>query len=605
MLRNKILGIAITVLTHAAAFAQPYVAHTIDFRDSANATLVAGNTDNLATLLIDGYLTGALRGYRFDIGREVLKRAPLPPALIPPPWDKAKTYFTGDRVTYQGVFFELVREEEKPVPTVSSAWVRATILGEPVSTRYYWPALADTLSRQDFLKAMVAEEPQQFSTWWSDMRYYVTDRVTLNGRNYEARTDNENRSPERYPDDWYATREGSLVLVRMEDCSAVRVLSRLRERDGMKTAEPVMLSVLVNDHALEFFRSLGLHFYFSDVIQYLNRLAQQPLLYASETGYLGQNRLVLNDTRTTALLYKLQAGLKQKKIKLSKKMIVSPRLYQQFVSTRVLETPSQWTVFQKPVAGDLVLVHSRSTGFTYSAQVVASIPAAMITAMLPAQRPELVTYSEALTRNLFNQTVYDSLKLDSLAPVAATFVKPAPAPASFFWLERYDARIDSADQEVQAKLLNVWSAVQAAFGEKQLKPKFPVQSFYPCRLGIRGTLEFNRVTWQYPPDYSFSQPDQLQMSTLEVPVRFTECSVTYKQAVNPGEAGARCSPYEVSFTFMIRGSEYPVSYTMLWSEVKQALKGYAAEADGFVADVERGELNFVKHEVMYGVMVGG
>jgi hypothetical protein len=302
------------------------------------------------------------------------------------------------------------------------------------------------------------------------------------------------------------------------------------------------------------------------------------------------------------LLYKLQAGLKQKKIKLSKKMIVSPQLYQQFVSTPVLETASQWTVFQKPVTGDVVLVHSNSTGLTDSARVVATMPVTKFTAMLPAQGPELFTYSEALTHNLFNIQAYDTLKLDSLAPVPAAFVKPAPAPASFFWLERYDARIDSADRQLQTNLLNVWSALRAAFGEKQLQPKFPVQSFYPCRLGVRGILEFDWVTLEFPPDYSFSQPEPLQADAPEAPVRFTGCSVTYQQAVSADKAGARCSPYEVSFTFMIHGSEYPVTYTLVWSEVKRALNGYSAEAAEFVTDVERGKMSFLEHEVVYGVM---
>lgn len=593
---KKLLVVLLLALISYAGFSQTYVVRVIDFRDSINSKLVDNNTDNLATLLINGYLSGAVSGYKFNIGQKVLKRAPLSADQTPPPWNPNQSYFIDDRVSYKGMFFICVREAEKPVPTVSDAWRQISLLGMPISTRYYFPSLEDTLSKQDFLRALIASEPTLFDPWYKEYTYYANDVVEFNGRNYEAITDNENKLPSVNPADWQLTQQGSMIMYSLQDLSAVAVLSQLQENQKVNTAEPVMLSILVNDLQLGFNRQLGLHFYFEDVIHYLNQLKLQPLLYSSEKGHLGPSHIVSHDTRKTVLLHTLKDGLTSKKIKPGKKMIVHKTNYAEFLAELTFAEPSmRWNFFINP-SGDFVLMDQ--------AVAVGIIPIAKLKSIFPVNTPRLFTYSEALTDTLLHTTSYNKLRYDSLKPVKVVRVNPVPPPQTFFWLETYKFNIDSAELKTQEKFLHIWTSLQQAFYKKQLQPKNPARTFFPCKLGVSQSLAFYKHTYTFAPDYQLSYPDQFQVDSLEAPAWFTDCSVTYKKTATRSNPDTSYTPFEISFQFMTwNGTEHrPVTYTLRWSDVKNTLRGYSPQADEFIIDVVLAKFNFYQSEVLYGVI---
>lgn len=597
---KKLLVILLLVWTSCTGFAQTYVVSKIDFRDSINSKLIAPNTDNLSILLVDGYLSGSLPGYKFDIGEEVLKRAPLTADRTPPPWNAKKDYFIDDRVSYKDKFYRLNWEANKPVPTRDEAWSEITLEGFPISTRYYFPTLEDTLSKQDFLRAMVAIEPTLFDPWHKEYSYYVNDVAEFNGRNYEASTDNEGKSPADNPDIWHPTSQGSMILHSMRDFNSVQVLSQ-QQNNGAQ--EPVMLSILVYDDRYGASLSIGLYFYFKDAIQYLNQVKQQPLLYTSETGYLGPAKVVLDNTRRFLLLNKLKENLISKKIKLDKKMIASKTRYEEFLAEPMFaEPPLRWNIFQKPNGDFVLLDQAFKDDILITSNTVAIIPAAKLQRIFPAHNPKFITYSEALTSSMLHITPDDTVHYDTLEPVEIVHIKPEPARENFFWLESYNIRIDSTDQKTQEKFSGIWSLLQQAFDKNQLQPKSPLRTFFPCKLGAFTGLEFYNRTLTFTPDYEFNNANQF-VDSLAVPEWFTEFSVTYKKTTTQNNPITSYTPVEITFQFMTRwrGDHWPVTHTLDWSDVKKILRDLPQSTE-FITGIEQRTLNFSQSEVVYGVI---
>jgi hypothetical protein len=610
MLHKKLaLVFLLTTLLPLTSFSQrTYFIQTIDFNDSINSKRITSNTDNLATILIDGYLTGTLPAYQFSIGEEVLKRAPLSPDFIPPKWESKypSPYFIGDRVSYEGQYFECVQESSAATPpTRSDTWQKITLLGEPISTRYYFPTPGDTLRKKDFLAAMVMEEPIQFASWYREYEYYEADIVTYNGRNYEALKNNSDKAPATNPDTWQPTSQGSLRLYSPREFTIIRLLSHREEVAGQVIMNPMMLSMMVYDDNRGFAKSIGLHFYFSDVVQYLDKV-KQPMLYISETGYLGQSRFVLTEERKVVLLNTIKSSLKSKKFKLNKKLITSPTRYNEFLTgPEITEPLGRWDIFQNLVTGNLHLTERKTTENFVSVSIpVAVIPAASFNSILPPNNITFTTLGEAISGSLLHAVDYDTLQLDSLTPLSSTRVTRSKAVQKFFWLESYKSTIDSLDNKSQAQLLNIWNTLSNAFNKKELTLKNPSQSFYPCRFGVLEEIHFGNSDWTFDPDYQFGYSDKLVVDSLDKPISFTQYAVTYKKMIStqtkPGTIDYM--PFEISFLFFPAGDNYyPITYTMRWNEVKNALLKSAAFSE-FINGVERATINFSGTEIVYGVL---
>jgi hypothetical protein len=199
---------------------------------------------------------------------------------------------------------------------------------------------------------------------------------------------------------------------------------------------------------------------------------------------------------------------------------------------------------------------------------------------------------------------YDTLQRDSLPPLNATVVSPSKSVQKFFWLESYKVTVDSSDSKSQTQLLNIWNVLSKAFSKKELELKNPTQSFYPCQFGVSEKLEFYRAEWPFAPDYQFGYSDKLVVDSLNKPVSFAQYAVTYKKMIStqtkPGTIDYM--PFEISFLFFPAGDNYyPITYTMRWSEVKNALLKSEAFSE-FINGVELATINFSGSEIMYGVI---
>jgi gliding motility associated protien GldN len=75
--------------------------------------------------------------------------------------------------------------------------------------------LADSVTRKkskaDFLNDLVAQQGTAFDAWDPAKDYYQADRITFNGKTYEAIVDSKGKNPAASANDWQATTAGGAV----------------------------------------------------------------------------------------------------------------------------------------------------------------------------------------------------------------------------------------------------------------------------------------------------------------------------------------------------------------------------------------------------------
>ncbi|MGE0770247.1 MAG: gliding motility protein GldN [Cyclobacteriaceae bacterium] len=101
---------------------------------------------------------------------------------------------------------------------------------------YQKDSLTTRIPKDEFNASMVSVQGTTYPAWSPTQDFYFGDRATINGKNYEALTDNRGKNPETSPDDWQATTAGKAIeflpseiykLTMMEDLIFDRRRSRL------------------------------------------------------------------------------------------------------------------------------------------------------------------------------------------------------------------------------------------------------------------------------------------------------------------------------------------------------------------------------------------
>ncbi|HRW98819.1 MAG TPA: hypothetical protein P5280_04980, partial [Cyclobacteriaceae bacterium] len=75
---------------------------------------------------------------------------------------------------------------------------------------YYKDSVTRKMPKDEFLGALVAQQGQTFPAWDPGQDWYSGDRVTYNGKNYEAIVDSRGSNPEG-SQDWQQTSAGKAV----------------------------------------------------------------------------------------------------------------------------------------------------------------------------------------------------------------------------------------------------------------------------------------------------------------------------------------------------------------------------------------------------------
>lgn len=76
---------------------------------------------------------------------------------------------------------------------------------------YYKDSVNRKMPKDEFLNSLVAQQGQTFPVWNPTQDWYQGDRVTVNGKNYEALIDSRGSNPETTPADWQQTSAGKPV----------------------------------------------------------------------------------------------------------------------------------------------------------------------------------------------------------------------------------------------------------------------------------------------------------------------------------------------------------------------------------------------------------
>lgn len=76
---------------------------------------------------------------------------------------------------------------------------------------YYKDSVNRKMPKDEFLGALVSQQGQVFPEWNPSSDWYSGDRVTYNGKNYEALVDSRGSNPANTPNDWQATSAGKAI----------------------------------------------------------------------------------------------------------------------------------------------------------------------------------------------------------------------------------------------------------------------------------------------------------------------------------------------------------------------------------------------------------
>lgn len=592
----KNVYLVFSLLTVLSTAAQPTFYHKqIDLRDSANATLVNSYTDHLGTILIDAYLKGAINGYKVDVGEEVLKRAPVQLDLFMV-WEPNEFYYQGDIVRYKERLYVLQTGEiaDANPPSQNSRWKEAMVEGDPVSTRYYFPTLQDTLSKTQFLEKMIRYFPVQYDAWNQQNTYYPGDVVMFKGRSYEAIRDANGVSPENN-EYWEASYQGMLQLYQPMEIRGVSILY-----DGsVEPHQPQMISLLKYNQDMGILEPLGLHFYFADVIQYLNTI-DQPMLYNNQSGNLGYPQLVIDDVNQPSMISQLREAIKTKKVKIDKKKIINATEFSQFLGATNDELSSAWRIRQDLTTSDIVLGRYYTGETDYTIEPVASFSWKSVESVF--NKEEFNTYRSFLEGDRFNSWI-DTLAIDTLQALKYS-LSPAQPIKDYYFLDTHQVKITVADSKLQTQVKALWSRVEQDFYKKKLKVINPIVTLFPCEYDwSETTITINDSPWTFS-DFSLTPSSVANLDSLVAPGHFTGLSVTYKRVLSKQRVAPE--PVEISVYVVAAQKEqdvynpYPFTYTLRWADMEKYITD--SEIGLLLNDIKSAKLNFYDSHISYGVV---
>jgi hypothetical protein len=349
-------------------------------------------------------------------------------------------------------------------------------------------------------------------------------------------------------------------------------------------------------------KSLGISFYFNDVIEYLE-LNPQPLLFKDQMGFVGGSTFVINYQNKLDLLRFIQTRLKSKEIKTKKKMIADPILLDQFLNENLTTKHLKaWTVHQDINTYDLIVSRGRMVDSLFAYSPVVKIPSSS----MPQEQSDQTTYSWLLPNLSFDYLSDLDLEIgfteiDSLDPLPIKPVQLKPASGKFF-IEGYNALLNESNQSSKSIVPEIWKQIAKAFGENQLTIHYPINSLYPCHYNWSGTtLDFGDVSWTPPPHFSLNPDDAMVIDKLDTPSAFRQITIGYKRWITDFGSESKFEPFEISILYKIDSGPVLKTITVRWPDLKKILSS-DIKFDPFISSVENASLQFHSAQVLYGLI---
>lgn len=578
-----------------------YITKTIDFRDSLNKSWFKPNTDNLGTILIDAYLSGKLEGYSVEIMAEVLKYKPLTAEETPAPWKSNLLYYLGETVSYNNGFYVATTDPDLSLtPGKNDQWEKIEVLGEPLSTRYYFPTKNDVQPKSIFLPNMIRQWPEPFPEWNDRATYYQNERVRFNGLSYVSISDHKGIAP---PDAGRWERfSNEITFYEGQEFAGVRLVGLQQEN----SFTPVMITPVLEDVNTGAIRDVGLSFYVNDVIAYFNSI-DEPVCVFSPVGFTGSASWVLDENARQNLFNELTIWCQATSDELPKKYIKNKRLWIAYCDNLEQGTSGSWTIYQDLQSLDIILGFFKSIDdIHYDVVPVVRIPASVMEKRLVKEKTATQSIlSLVLSGKLNSSASVDVLPADSL-PLPTKAMPVAAGAGTYAFLETYSAWVNKGNASLAPLTTAIWSLVVDAHKQKKINLENPVQSFFPCRYDwnqVRDQIGEPGINYGNP--YLFGSSKIITSDSIPIPSAFNEIRVTYVRHVRPGTVNKSVfTPLEIAFTY-----EAPwdpainiPTYTVNWEQLKSLLPGTDPNFARLITAIEQGNLKWHDSAITYGLI---
>lgn len=564
-MKGIIFAIVLSIVFRLSHAQYQFVKVTIDLKDSINSKLIPSHTDNLASVLIDGYLNGKITGYTFSYSSEVIKWSAPRMTGLQGEWAKGKDYMAGDRVYYNGEGFEVLVDHPDGAIAPNQNdydWLRVD-LKEPISTKYFFPSLKDTLSKKEFL---------------------------LNMSLLAGRVDEWNPGIEYQSEGM----EEFLAFIQVPEINTLELLQhfQVNGKDTLYITQMVSLGAV--DFSSGHNRPL-IHFYFEDVMDYL-RHVPLPLLYKNEIGYAGNHVFVLDEKNKSMLQRWLKAQIQKGNIKIIKDMIVNASAYQAWIKN-VIYANDDWNIMQD-LKADHLIVFMIGKPFLF-------IPVSAMDKPLLAMRSSFYSYQEAIQKNVFSGQ--REFRNDSLAARIPDYPVLKRPNKKYFFLEEYLVDVNSLDIQLKNQIPNIWQELKDAFYANKLHFINHQFTYFPARFDWSTIGEFNpggRFTYKFDNDLYlinyYNNP--IQSDSIKIPQAFTSFGITYKKSyLLPDKGIANFEPDKITFRATDKDGLL-IEHTFKWLDIKTILTGHSTKAIlAFVEQIEKGRFDFSGTDLIYGL----
>lgn len=563
---------------HCRAQEKVYVT-TIDLSEPKNAMWIKSPTDKIGDILLDGYMSGKLRGYSEGI-IERLEYAPVPPEHLPREWKKGQDYWVYDLVSYQGQYYECWDDDADPnlPPLNNKQWHAATLEGDLISQKWVFPEAQDTLSKVELLDRMTTVLAERFMSWQSGTSYFAGDLVEYGGYNYQAMSDVTGSTPPADDKVNWVYHPTSVMFARPFELNIVEIFSWVEKR----TLLPQIIG-------LKFLRPEGfdqrvIYFYYEEALNYLNHI-RQPILYKNPYGYIGANELVMDEQSRINLLQQIKT-LAKTKPKTVIAGVVDQKMFSDFQrDTAGIVDLSRWRIMQSLDGSTLQLSEDGSEPFL-------TVPISAIKKILSKEKVTLATYAGMIQSGKFDQ----SLDAYPDAPESPRIKGPeevARIPRELCFMESYIKVLDSLSD---LKMQELWKKAVDINKTKPIRQIHPLRGFFPSHydwskqvyhLPSKGDFQFDK-TFQI----GYDDEAPFVTDTLATATHVTRYSVTYEKSAG------KFVPLD--FTISIEAPDsYFSDYTFEWKTIQPVLASFDPE---LVSAIEKGTVKYSYSELQYGLV---
>lgn len=588
-----------------------YAVHFINFKDEVNSKFYSSSVDGLCPILVDGYLNNKLKAYKFPHLKHQVRQAESQTENFPKRWNRKLP--AGIVLTEP---FDIMKAEGLGTEATQSI-AQDDISQQPV---YFLPPTeSDTLSKKEFLDQLIIEgfELDSSSLWDKRKRYKAGESVRYGTNTYLALLDSIGVAPTD-KQCWELWSRGSFPLYsRLDGLNGISIIGYCKKENKDSTWHPQLLRLRMGGEWKGILQDVDVTFLFSDVMQYLMSIPQ-PVLDDNPLGYIGNGHFVFGSFLGSEEEANFGKWLRRRlstKSSLQKKVIVkNDILYKNFMDEDFPDGAyvHLWSLFQ-PLNNKDIRVYQSDT-------LMAIIPISSIQQLIEREpKSQRLTYSQALSNNVFFGCIGDfpailQQKSNTSKKIEVDNVRPVN---EYVYLQRYSLETQKFQSDTILIFLRpVWELITKKFKSKNISLAEPKNSMFPGKHDwskietVRAmAVDIKREYWvnllhddlsysDYP--YRGSSSTYLHDTLQPINPDTMQLAVTYKIHFTPTLATSKFEVLQVSFKD--KGRYDGLEYTFDWQEVKRILLDEnTAELKYFIERIEKGEVEFLRSENVYGL----